>query len=516
MFGSIRACLSKEKELYKAVENILGFYPGNIFLYRLAFRHKSASEVVGSMKSNNERLEYLGDSVISTAVAHYLFKRYPNKDEGFLTEMRSKMVSRATLNKVALKMGLHELLHIDAKSGGFKSADGNALEALMGAVFLDKGYRFTEKVIIRRIIAVHIDMEEIEKRDWNYKSKLIDWGQKSRFRVNFQVVGTMQQKGKKLYKVAAMVNTEVWGEGIDQSIKAAEQIASENAYKNKVLSYIEKQEKKGYREPVPDDFVLNRPQQPVSPQVSKPAPVSDMGAFTISGNLGLLGHGNSFGETGSGSGDKSVKNPGGKPVPLSSATNPQPLRSESRERQSDSEQLPNRPEERAGVPGKTERREKPLPLALPEKEEPNLIPIRSADSRERNSEKKRMNGAESESVESGSALSSLSSATEAASSGKAKGKAVSDTRPVSETGTPRKKEVSVKPESGNGIEENASRLAESAVAISATAGSPSEESSGKEGSAEEVSVKKPIARRAPRRGRSGEVRPRQEKEDTEA
>ena len=256
MFGFIAAAFSKEKVLYKAVKNILGFYPGNIFLYRLAFRHKSASRIVGSIKSNNERLEYLGDSVISTAVAHYLFKRYPNQDEGFLTEMRSKMVSRATLNKVAAKMGLHELLNIDSKSGGFKSVDGNALEALMGAVFLDKGYRFTEKIILRRIIAVHIDMDEIERRDWNYKSKLIDWGQKERCKVHFQVQGTLLQKGKKLYRVAAMVNGQAWGEGMDQSIKAAEQIAAENAYKNKVVPYMEKQSKKGYREPLSDEMPL--------------------------------------------------------------------------------------------------------------------------------------------------------------------------------------------------------------------------------------------------------------------
>lgn len=264
MFGFIAASFSKEKKLYKAVRNILGFYPGNIFLYRLAFRHKSASRISGGIKSNNERLEYLGDSVISTAVAHYLFMRYPNKDEGFLTEMRSKMVSRATLNKVALKMGLHELLNIDAKAGGFKSVDGNALEALMGAVFLDKGYRFTERVILKRVVAVHIDMDEIEKRDWNYKSKLIDWGQKERYKVNFQVQGTMNQKGKRLYKVAAMVNEDVWGEGIDQSIKAAEQIAAENAYKNKVLPWIEKQSKQGYREPLADEKKM-----PVSEAIQK-------------------------------------------------------------------------------------------------------------------------------------------------------------------------------------------------------------------------------------------------------
>lgn len=270
MLGFVAFCFSKDKKLYKAMKNILGFYPRNIFLYRLAFMHRSVSKVSGGLRSNNERLEYLGDSVISTIVANYLFKRYPNKDEGFLTEMRSKMVSRATLNKVALKMGLHELLHIDTKGGGYKSVDGNALEALIGAVFLDRGYRFTEKIFIRRIIAVHIDMDEIESRDWNYKSKLIDWGQKERCKIHFQVLSASHQKGKRLYRVAAMVNEECWGEGLDQSVKAAEQIASENAYKNRVIPYIEKQSKKGYRAPLPD--VEKPKEQEKTPQVSNAAP----------------------------------------------------------------------------------------------------------------------------------------------------------------------------------------------------------------------------------------------------
>lgn len=288
MFGFIAASFSKEKDLYRAVKNILGFYPGNIFLYRLAFRHKSASRIIGTVKSNNERLEYLGDSVISTAVAHYLFKRYPHQDEGFLTEMRSKMVSRATLNKVAAKMGLHELLNIDTKSGGFKSVDGNALEALMGAVFLDKGYRFTEKIILRRIVAVHIDMEEMEKRDWNYKSKLIDWGQKERCKVHFQVQGTLQQKGKKLYRVAAMVNDQVWGEGMDQSIKAAEQIASENAYKNRVVPYMEKQSRKGYREPLPEEGKERDPRAEEPVRIAENSDTMGENVLTISARLSFL------------------------------------------------------------------------------------------------------------------------------------------------------------------------------------------------------------------------------------
>lgn len=291
MWGFLAASFSKEKQMYTAVKNILGFYPGNIFLYRLAFRHKSASRVVGAVKSNNERLEYLGDSVISTAVAHYLFKRYPHEDEGFLTEMRSKMVSRATLNKVALKMGLHELLNIDARAGGFKSVDGNALEALMGAVFLDKGYRFAEKIIQKRIIGVHIDMDEMEKRDWNYKSKLIDWCQRERFRVNFQVQDTIRQQGKRLYKVAAMVGSEVWGEGLDQSIKAAEQQAAENAYKSRVVAIEEKHRKENFREVLPEATERPRPAvafEPVVELVAESVVEYGVAVNTISARLQSL------------------------------------------------------------------------------------------------------------------------------------------------------------------------------------------------------------------------------------
>lgn len=278
MLGFIAFCFSKDKKLYRAMKNILGFYPRNIFLYRLAFMHRSVSRVSGGLKSNNERLEYLGDSVISTIVANYLFNRYPNKDEGFLTEMRSKMVSRATLNKVALKMGLHELLSIDTKSGGYKSVDGNALEALIGAVFLDRGYPFTEKIFIRRIVAVHINMDEIENREWNYKSKIIDWGQKERCKIHFQVLSAIHQKGKRLYRVAAMVNEECWGEGLDQSVKAAEQIASENAYKNRVIPYIEKQSRKGYRTPLPDAAGEEKPSENLieKQQAQTPIPVESV------------------------------------------------------------------------------------------------------------------------------------------------------------------------------------------------------------------------------------------------
>lgn len=236
MFAFVRAHLSKDKELYLSIKNILGFYPENIFLYKLAFRHKSVSTVQSNgIKRNNERLEYLGDSVLSTVVAYYLYRKYPNQAEGFLTEMRSKLVSRVNLNKVAMKMGLHKLIQLNHQSNNvYKSADGDAFEALIGAVFLDKGYAFTQKMIIKRILQIHVDIDDIEHAEWNFKSKLIDWGQKNKQRVFFQVVETLEYGYKKQYRVEVSISEQILGSGLGTSIKAAEQLAAENAYKTHI------------------------------------------------------------------------------------------------------------------------------------------------------------------------------------------------------------------------------------------------------------------------------------------
>lgn len=237
MFGFLNVFNSKKDKLLRAtLRNILGFKPGNIFLYKLAFRHRSVSKILhNGNKQNNERLEYLGDSVLSTVVAHYLFMKYPSQDEGFMTEMRSKMVSRVTLNKIGIKMGLHNLIRLDTNQfHGFKSVDGDVLEALIGAVFLDKGFNFASKVILNRIIAVHMDLDALEHRDWNYKSKLIDWGQKEKQKVSFQVLDTILRGKKKLYKIAVLIDGIERSQAMDHSIKSAEQLAAEIAYKDYV------------------------------------------------------------------------------------------------------------------------------------------------------------------------------------------------------------------------------------------------------------------------------------------
>ncbi len=230
----IKVHFSEDKKLYHSIKNILGFYPGNIFLYKLAFLHKSASQdIKKGVKVSNERLEYLGDTILSTIVADFLFKKYPFNDEGFLTEMRSKIVSRANLNKLSQKIGLNHLIQRDKESNNqYRSLEGDTFEALIGAVYLDKGFNFTYNVVIKRIIQIHIDVDELERKEWNYKSKLIDWGQKEKKPIGFNVVDVVGNGYMKQYIVQVLIEGNPVAKGQDYSIKAAEQQAAENAYKS--------------------------------------------------------------------------------------------------------------------------------------------------------------------------------------------------------------------------------------------------------------------------------------------
>ncbi len=230
--STIKAKFAKgeEKELSDSIKNIFGFYPGNIFLYALAFRHKSvAEELQSGVKNSNERLEYLGDAILSAAVADYLFKIFPYKDEGFLTKMRSKMVSRAQLNKVSVKLGVDALIQATADKGSHpKSLNGDAFEALIGAIYLDKGYDFTRKVIIERIYKTSVDLDELEKTETNFKSRLIEWSQKEKIEIEFK--HRQEMKGKKgIHHIDLFVDGKSIAQAKDFSIKGAEQLAAEIA-----------------------------------------------------------------------------------------------------------------------------------------------------------------------------------------------------------------------------------------------------------------------------------------------
>jgi len=218
------------KDLKRSIRNIFGFQPTNLHLYRLAFRHKSVNKDVNGIKINNERLEYLGDAILGSVIAEYLFKKFPYKGEGFLTEMRSKIVCRANLDKLGRKLGIDRLIEssADTKSTA-KSIRGDAFEALIGALYLDKGYNYTYKIIIKRIINIHIDIDALEHLDNNFKSKLIEWAQKERKDVDFRVINEKGEKNKHQYEVEVFVDNNPVSRGIDFSIKGAEKIAAEKA-----------------------------------------------------------------------------------------------------------------------------------------------------------------------------------------------------------------------------------------------------------------------------------------------
>lgn len=230
----------ENKAFYSFFENILGFTPRKTEIYQVAFIHKSRSkETPFGRRINNERLEYLGDALLSAIVAEYLYKKYPYQGEGFLTELRSKIVSRSNLNKLAQKIGLSQLIQYNKEQQGiFKSIDGDAFEALVGAIYLEKGYRFTRRVIIDRVINTYMDIDALSQQDWNFKSKLIDWGQKERVKISFEVVRVINQgkknSGRKEYEIRAMMDGNPGEAAIEYSIKAAEQLAAEKTYKKLV------------------------------------------------------------------------------------------------------------------------------------------------------------------------------------------------------------------------------------------------------------------------------------------
>lgn len=229
--NSVKAFFSSEKELIYSIKNILGFYPGNIYLYRLAFRHKSvAQKISNGVKHSNERLEYLGDAVLGSVVADFLFKKFPYNDEGFLTGMRSKIVNRSQLNKLSYKLGIHKLICSNGESKSLaRSMNGDAFEALIGAIYLDKGYNFTKKVIINRIIKIHFDIDELVKLDVNSKSSMIEWAQKEKNSIEFNVVDEIGEGYKKLYVVEIVIDNKSICKAQDFSIKGAEKLASEKA-----------------------------------------------------------------------------------------------------------------------------------------------------------------------------------------------------------------------------------------------------------------------------------------------
>ena len=232
LFPLSRPKAPKDKELYDYIHGIFGFYPKNIVLYRVAFTHKSMSESIGHYHVSNERMEYLGDAVLSLAVADYLFHTYPTQAEGFLTEKRSRIVSRVSLNKLSQKLGFESYIrHAPDMSNNARSVGGNAFEALIGAIYLDRGFEFAKRVIIERILKVHVDMDEMLNTDINFKSKLLEWSQKQKKNTVFKMLEEIGEGHKKQFHVQIVIDGEPYADAIDRSIRGAEQLAAEKTWK---------------------------------------------------------------------------------------------------------------------------------------------------------------------------------------------------------------------------------------------------------------------------------------------
>ena len=221
--------VSPDKDLAKKLRNILGFTPKKLSLFRLAFYHKSMNNEKTQNNQHNERLEYLGDSILSTIVAEYLFQKYPNKDEGFLTKMRSKIVKRKTLNSLASEMGLDIILSNYSQGKLSRSMMGNAFEAMVGAIYLEKGFEETREYLINDILLKHLDIHQLEEHDDNFKSQLLEWGQKNNIGIDYKLLSKYKQDKRDRFKVAVMVGGDEVAKADDFNKKSAEQTASQLA-----------------------------------------------------------------------------------------------------------------------------------------------------------------------------------------------------------------------------------------------------------------------------------------------
>jgi ribonuclease III len=222
---------ARKTSLHREICALTGFYPGDIELYKNAFTHRSASVESGN---HNERLEYLGDAILSAVIADYLFILYPDCKEGFLTQLRSKLVNRENLNKIAVSMGLNRLIRLHRNIIQTKKhIYGNALEALIGAVYLDKGYEVTKKFIVDRIIVSKFDLDHLACEDNDFKSQIIKWGQKNKQKISFGGHELMtENKTNSLFVATIHIMDMQAGKGLGTTKKQAQQLAAQQALEN--------------------------------------------------------------------------------------------------------------------------------------------------------------------------------------------------------------------------------------------------------------------------------------------
>lgn len=234
MLGFILKPLKKrfgaDREYYIMLDEIFGIYPNNIELYKLALVHRSASILMeDGTPINNERLEFLGDAILESIVSDYLFVEYPKSNEGFLTKMRSNIVNRTTLNKLCFDLGLSDYIISSQGIGTMhKHIFGNAVEAMIGAIYLDKGYEFVNRLMINRILPQYVDVNTMTD-DHDYKSRLIEWCQKSRRTIKYATLNSEESTARQpMFTSNIFIENTEMGFGEGMSKKEAEQNASFN------------------------------------------------------------------------------------------------------------------------------------------------------------------------------------------------------------------------------------------------------------------------------------------------
>ena len=228
----IRLLFRKDKESYFRFYKMLGFYPRNISIYEQALLHKSSSiKSEQGRLLNNERLEFLGDAILDAVVEDIVYKKFEGKREGFLTNTRSKIVQRETLNRLAIEIGLDKLIKYSARQSSHNSyMCGNAFEALVGAIYLDRGYRACKHFMEHRIIGPYINLEKISRKEVNFKSKLIEWSQKNRVELTFELITqSHDQCFSPTFESEVLIEGIPAGRGIGYSKKESQQRAAHEA-----------------------------------------------------------------------------------------------------------------------------------------------------------------------------------------------------------------------------------------------------------------------------------------------
>lgn len=225
----IRLLFCKDKESYLCFYRILGFYPRHIGIYKQALLHKSSA--VRTEKGrliNNERLEFLGDAILDAIVGDIVYRHFEGKREGFLTNTRSKIVQRETLNKLAVQIGLDKLIKYSSRSSSHNSyMYGNAFEAFIGAIYLDQGYERCKEFLVTRIINPYIDLDKLSRKEVNFKSKLIEWSQKNKVKVSFELIEQfLDEENSPVFQTEVLVENIPAGTGTGYSKKESQQNAA--------------------------------------------------------------------------------------------------------------------------------------------------------------------------------------------------------------------------------------------------------------------------------------------------